>query len=59
MALNPTMPMACARTVIMPKEEQRELISVVTQKEFSMPKVYAKTAISVLIIRPRDIVART
>jgi hypothetical protein len=44
MALNPTMLMACARTATMPREEPRELIFVATQREYSMPKVYAKTA---------------
>jgi hypothetical protein len=43
----------------MPREEPRELIFVATQREYSMPKVYAKTATWVLTTRRRDIVART
>lgn len=45
MAQNHIMQMACVRIVIMLKEEQRELTFVVTQREFSMLKVFAKIAI--------------
>ena len=45
MVQNHIMPMACVRIVIMLKEEQRELTFVVTQREFSMLKVFAKIVI--------------
>jgi len=44
MAQNPTTLMACAKTATMPKAGLRELTSVNTERECSMPKVYAKTA---------------
>jgi len=46
-----TMPMVCARTVIMPKVGPRRLLFVLMVIESFTPKEFAKTATSVPITR--------
>jgi len=48
----------CVRIVITPKVEPREPLHVSTQIEYSMPRVYARTVISLSTTNKREILRK-